>query len=168
MAHRAIGDERGAHRAPVNSDNYSTGIGRFDARVKAGSGRADNSLMHWMFVLPLAFFIISFLLVTTRVRGTFTISVQTVKGLVEFARDLKPVVADYLKVNWSGQPEDLHRALGPLLDKAREMAATRGITMDEDLLRQTVSQIILAQRVVKRSQLAAAMDSVERPTPRAA
>lgn len=152
----------------MNSDNYSTGVGRIDPRVKTGLARPDNSRMHWVFLLPLALFIISFLAVTTRVRGTFTVSIQSVKGLVEFARELKPVAIEYLKVNWSGQPEDLHRALGPLLVKARAMAADRGIVMDEDLLRTTLVQIIAAQRLVKRSQLAAAMDSVERPTPRAA
>jgi hypothetical protein len=122
--------------------------------------------MHWMFVIPLALFVICFIAMTTRIE--FSVTVQGAKGLVQFARDLKPTVVEYLKTSWSGQPEDLHRALGPLLDKARAMAAERGITMDEDLLRTTLVQIIAAERLVKRSQLTAAMDSIAHPTHRAA
>src|SRR5262245_53188042 len=119
--------------------------------------------MDWMFLLPLAFFAISFLVIVTRVKGQFTFTVVAVKGLVEFAKELGPMTREYLDVNWSGQPEDLHRALKPLLEKTRAMALQRGVTMDEDTLRNMVIQAVAATKRVKRAQLVAAMDSIERP-----
>jgi hypothetical protein len=124
--------------------------------------------MDWVFVLPLALFAISCLAIMTRVKGQFSISAVAVKGLMEFAKELGPMTSEYLSVNWSGQPEDLHRALKPLLEKTRALALARGITMDEDTLRTMVIQAAARTKRVKRADLAAAIDSIERPTPRAA
>ncbi len=124
--------------------------------------------MHWVFLIPLAFFIVMFLVLTTRIHGSFTIRVTSVKGLLEFTRAFQPMVVDYLRVNWSGQPEDLHLALKPLLEKARALAVERGVAIDEDTLRTVLTQIIAREKNVKRPRLEAAMDSIERPMPRAA
>jgi hypothetical protein len=124
--------------------------------------------MDWVFVLPLALFAISCLAIMTRVKGQFSISAVAVKGLMEYAKELRSMTSEYLQVNWSGQPEDLHRALKPLLEKARALALQRGITMDEDTLRLMVIQAVARTTRVKRTDLTAAMDSIERPTHRAA
>ena len=136
--------------------------------MKDGDRATDNPCMDWMFLIVLAFFLVAFLSVFFRAKGHFSFTVVAVKGLVEFARDLGSMTGEYLKVNWSGQPEDLHRALKPLLEKARALALQRGITMDEDTLRNMVIQAVVQTRLVKRAPLVAAMDSIERPTQRAA
>ena len=131
--------------------------------MKDGSRPTDNSCMHWMILLPLAFIAFSSLAIMTRVKGQFPFTVIALKGLVEFANELGPRTSAYLEVNWSGHPEDLHRALKPLLEKARALALQRGITMDEDTLRTVVVQAVARTRQVNGAQLAAAMDSIERP-----
>ena len=136
--------------------------------MKRAAGTTDNSCMGWMFLIMLAVFVVALLSVFFRAKGQFTFTVVAVKGLVEFARDLGPMTSEYLKVNWSGQSEDLHRALKPLLEKARALALERGITMDEDTLRNMVIQAVAHTRLVKRAQLVAAMDSIERPGAQAA
>ena len=136
--------------------------------MEDGTRTTDNSRMDWMFLLPLAFFAISCLVVMTRIRGHFSFTMVAVKGLVEFARELGPMTSEYLKVNWSGQSEDLHRALEPLLEKSRALAIERGITLDEDTLRNIVVQAAVHTRLVKRAQVVAAMDSIERSDPQRA
>jgi len=124
--------------------------------------------MHWPFLISLAVFFVTFLVLTTRIHGSFTIKVTDVKGLLAFTRVFQPMVVDYLRVNWSGQPEDLHLVLKPLLEKARALAVERGVVLDEDTLRTVLIQILAREKNVKRAQLVAAMDSIERPASRAA
>jgi hypothetical protein len=121
--------------------------------------------MHWPFLISLAIAFVAFLVLTTRIHGSFTITVTDVKGLVAFTREFQPMVVNYLRVNWSGQPEDLHLVLKPLLEKARALAVERGVVLDEDTLRTVLIQILAREKNVKRPQLVAAMDSIEKPQP---
>ena len=149
----------------MNSGDYTTRSAGFRRGVKGGLPQADNPLMHWAFLIPFVFFIVVFLVLTTRIHGYVTVNlkVTSVKGLVAFTREFQPMVNDYLRVNWSGQPEDLHIVLKPLLEKARTLAAERGVTSDEDTLRFVLIQILAREKNVKRAQLEAAMNSIEKP-----
>jgi hypothetical protein len=120
--------------------------------------------MHWS-LLPL-FAILVLLALVTRVK--LSVAVSGGKVPLAFARELRSMTTDYLRVNWSGQAEDLHQALRPLLEKARALALERGVPIDEDMLRAVLVQAVSAERLAKRPQLEAAMDSIARPTSRAA
>jgi len=129
---------------------------------------ADNRGMFWMTLILLALIVLGFAAATTRVKGQFSVTFKVVKGLAEFTQELGTMATEFLQTNWSGQPEDFQRALKALLEKARALAVERGVVIDEDTIRTVLIQVIARPKVVKRAQLVAAMDSIERPTPRAA
>ncbi len=85
-----------------------------------------------------------------------------IKGMRELATELDRVVTEHMQANWSGQKEQLPQVLETLLRKARELATTKGIGLDEDMLRAAVVRTVAARKFASQRDAAAAMDLVPR------
>jgi hypothetical protein len=84
------------------------------------------------------------------------------------AQELDQTVTEFMRGNFSGDKEQLPRALGGAMDRARSFIAARQIGVDEDVLRGFVTHIVSAHKFGTPAEVAAAMRQVPRPEPTAA
>src|SRR3989442_13533012 len=81
-----------------------------------------------------------------------------VKGLVEFARDEHGKIGEYLRANFSGQPEMLPGVLEALIQQLDQDAKNRGLTFDRNTLKVLLAGSVRSHHVVKPKELEEAME----------
>ena len=101
--------------------------------------------------------------------GGRTIDLFSVLGLIKTsAKELDDTVTEFMRGNFSGDKEQLPRALAGAMDRARSFIAARQVGVDEDLLRGFVIHIVSAHKFATPAEVAAAMKQVPKPEPTAA
>ena len=83
-----------------------------------------------------------------------------VKGLVEFARDEHGKIGEYLRANFSGQPEMLPGVLEALIQQLDQDAKNRGLTFDRNTLKVLLAGSVRSHHVVKPKELEEAMEKI--------
>lgn len=116
----------------------------------------------WIVIAALAVEAIVLAFVFTRVRVRWAVTWQQVGDLKAFAADVDQLVTSYVPAHYGGQPAELPGVLSALLDRTRTLASSRGLALDEDVLRSLLVQAVAARRVAGRGDAQRAMDAVPR------
>ena len=116
----------------------------------------------WLVVAAIVAEAIVLAFVFTRVKVRWSATFAQIGDLKAFSGDLDRVVTGYMNGNYGGQPSQLPRAMGGLLDTVRTLADDRKLTLDEDVLRTLVVQAVAARKFASRAEAERAMESVPR------
>jgi len=85
-------------------------------------------------------------------------------GLLSFIRgaatELDRAIVEYLQANYSGHKEQLPEALRGAVERARSLALSKSVTVDEDTLRTLVVQIAVSHKIASRADALEAMRSL--------
>src|SRR5215467_7081526 len=82
------------------------------------------------------------------------------KGLIQFAKDEHGKIGEYLRANFSGQPDMLPGVLEALMGKLDEDAKNRGLTLDRKTLKVLLAGAVRSHKVVKPAELQTAMEQI--------
>jgi len=83
-----------------------------------------------------------------------------VKGLIDFAKDEHGKIGEYLRANFSGQPEMLPGVLESLMTKLDEDAKNRGLCFDRKTLKVLLAGAVRSHKVCKPAELQDAMEKI--------
>ena len=106
--------------------------------------------------------VVVFLIMYPRIKGPLQELFANLTGMRKLANELDQIVTEHMQANWSGHREQLPQALGTLLERARALAAAKGVGLGEDALRAVVVRMVAAKRFAGLNEAASAMDSVPR------
>lgn len=108
--------------------------------------------------------VVAFLFLSGRLKLDVDLKVQQTgvdfRSLMELTKDKNPRISEYLRANWSGAPEHLPQVLGSLLTELETDARQRGMTIDRDLLKTVLAQMVRSHRIVRGNDLEQAMERV--------
>src|SRR6266513_5809873 len=82
------------------------------------------------------------------------------KGMTAFAKDEHGKIGDYLRANFSGQPEQLMTVLEALLEQLDSDAKSRGLTFDRRTLKALLAGSVRGHHVVKPKELDEALEKL--------
>ena len=83
-----------------------------------------------------------------------------VKGLIDFAKAEHDKIGEYLRANFSGQPEMLPGVLESLMTKLDEDAKNRGLCFDRKTLKVLLAGAVRSHKVCKPAELQDAMEKI--------
>ena len=83
-----------------------------------------------------------------------------VKGLIDFAKDEHGKIGEYLRANFSGQPEMLPSVLEALMEQLDADAKNLGLTFDRKTLKVLLAGVVRSHKVCKPHELQDAMEKV--------
>ena len=74
--------------------------------------------------------------------------------------EMEPIVEEYLRANWSGDPQTLSGPLTELLGQFQGRAEARGLKIDRNTLKLALGQLIELKRLAKGHEIREAMQQV--------
>lgn len=83
-----------------------------------------------------------------------------VRGLIDFAKDEHGKIGEYLRANFSGQPEMLPGVLEALMLQLDADAKNRGLTFDRKTLKVLLAGAVRSHKVCKPQELQEAMEKI--------
>ena len=122
----------------------------------------------WIVAFIIADIVITIAIVTFVIarRLKLDVNVQAQAGgvpfrdLLKLTRDWHPKIGEHLRVNWSGDPEQLPQVLATLLDELARDARTRGIAVERTTLKSVLASSVRSHRMVRGADLGRAMARV--------
>ena len=103
--------------------------------------------------------------VTKRIKLNVNVKVNSsgpvdVKSLVEFAKDEHAKIGEYLRANFSGQPEMLPGVLDALIEQLDADAKSRGLCLDRGTLKVLLAGAVRSHKVCRPQELQDAMEKI--------
>lgn len=103
--------------------------------------------------------------VTKRIKLNVNVKVNgggptDVRGLIDFAKDEHGKIGEYLKANFSGQPEMLPTVLEALMEQLEADAASRGLTFERKTLKVLLAGVVRSHKVCGPHELQEAMEKI--------
>ena len=92
--------------------------------------------------------------------GSLLADLKEIGALTEFAKTRHERIAEYVRSNWSGIPDQLPRVLSSLVDQLEHEAQAQGHHFSRDLLKTLVATSLRQWRVVPGDQVGTALDKV--------
>jgi len=83
-----------------------------------------------------------------------------IRPLMEFAKDRQERIADYVRSNWSGVPDQLPGVLSSLVDQLEGEARAQGHTFSRDLLKTLVATTLRSRRISRPDDVGNALEKV--------
>jgi len=83
-----------------------------------------------------------------------------IRPLMEFAKDRQERIADYVRSNWSGVPDQLPGVLSSLVDQLEGEARAQGHTFSRDLLKTLVATTLRSRRISRPDDVGIALEKV--------
>ncbi len=80
--------------------------------------------------------------------------------LMEFAKERHERIADYVRANWSGMPEQLPGVLSSLIDQLEREAHSQGHTFSRELLKTMVATSLRSKDVARPYDVGNALEKV--------
>ena len=74
--------------------------------------------------------------------------------------EMEPLVEEYLRANWSGDPSTLSGPLTELLGQFQGRAEARGVLIDRNVLKLALARLIEAKHLAKGHEIREAMRNV--------
>ena len=74
--------------------------------------------------------------------------------------EMEPIVEEYLRANWSGDPQTLSGPLTELLGQFQSRADARGVKIDRSVLKIALARLIEMKHLAKGSEIREAMQQV--------
>ena len=78
----------------------------------------------------------------------------------QFSDKAQPLASEYMRANYSGDPESLPSVLSGLLDRLQSEAQVMKLPLDRDVLRSVLKQLVAGQKLASGSEIARAMKKV--------
>jgi hypothetical protein len=99
---------------------------------------------------------------TLQATGTTSIlsDLQQMGALMEFTKQRYDRIADYVRSNWSGIPDQLPGVLTSLVDQLENEAKAQGHKFSRELLKTMVATTLQQRKVVPGDQVGAAIEKV--------
>jgi hypothetical protein len=80
--------------------------------------------------------------------------------LKRFADSSHALVGEYMRANYSGNPEQLPEVLASLMTRLEDQAKAQGLTLDRDVLRALLQRSAESHRLAKPREVQAALAKV--------
>ena len=125
---------------------------------------------NWILWLILAHVIVTIAVVAIVLRRHFTMSAMQlpqdavladlaqIGPLANFAKERHERIADYVRANWSGMPDQLPGVLTSLLDQLEREARAQGHTFSRELLKTVVATSLRSHRLAKANEIGEALE----------
>ena len=82
------------------------------------------------------------------------------RDLMAFTKDKHPRIAEYVRANWSGAPEQLPPVLETLMAELERDAQARGLTVSRDILKSILASSVRQHHLAHGRDLEQAMKHV--------
>ena len=92
--------------------------------------------------------------------GSGLTELSQIRPLMEFSKDRHERIADYVRSNWSGMPDQLPGVLSSLVDQLDREARALGHTFSRELLKTLVATTLRTQRISRPDDVGAALEKV--------
>jgi hypothetical protein len=123
---------------------------------------------HWLTPLIILDIFVTLIVVgviTKHIKFNVNLKVNTtgpmdVKGLIQFAKDEHGKIGEYLRANFSGQPEMLPGVLEALMQQLDQDAKNRGLCFDRQTLKVLLAGAVRSHKVCKPQELQDAMEKI--------
>src|SRR5439155_11217514 len=174
--HEFLPEKRTTFGAIARTLRPEGGRGNGDFRRENSGGRADNetdtrgrpTMPQWMIAFIVLDVVIMAFVIALFVSGRLKINVKingTVTGvnfhdLMEFSKERQARIAEDVRANWSGAPEQLPQVLESLLGEMEHDAQARGLTVSRDMLKSILASSLRQQHLAKGNELEQAMKRV--------
>jgi hypothetical protein len=87
-------------------------------------------------------------------------SMDVLKSLIDFSKDLHGRIGVYMQSNYSGSPDQLPQALRGLRDHLRDLARQRGIEADDQLLEVAIRTSVTKHRIASSREVNKALEQI--------
>jgi hypothetical protein len=77
-----------------------------------------------------------------------------------FTDEAHAEVGEYLRANYSGDPQQLPGVLPPLLDRLQARAQSEGLPLEREMLKTVIARSAAMHKVAKQNDVAHALDRV--------
>jgi len=103
--------------------------------------------------------------ITKHIKFNVNLKVNTtgpidLKGTIQFAKDEHAKIGEYLRANFSGQPEMLPGVLEALMEQLDQDAKNRGLCFDRQTLKVMLAGSVRSHKVCKPQELQDAMEKI--------